>query len=69
MEHQFEEWLKDKPDLVKQVAHKLKPWFEYRIKKTGKRCILFAYYEDGTVAVDTIDNFVFGLKPEDLEKI
>jgi hypothetical protein len=48
---EFNEWLKDKPQSIKDLGGKLKPWVKYRIKATGQHCIIKSYDENGTVMV------------------
>jgi len=83
IEHAFTEWLRDRPEVIKKMAEKFKPWFNYRVKSTGQHCNLYSYSEDGTVTVqinghdnDFLDSInemlpmgVFGVNPEDLEVI
>lgn len=80
-EIEFEEWLRNRPETIKALAAKLKPWFRYRVKPTGQHCNLYSYSEDGTVTVevnghdseflDSLKRFlpvlVFGINPDDLE--
>jgi len=80
-EIEFEEWLKDRPEIIKTMAGKLKPWFRYRLKTTGQHCNLYSYSENGTVTIevnghdsevlDAINKMipigVFGINPDDLE--
>ncbi len=78
---EFNEWLNGRPEVIKEMAAKLKPWNRYRLKQTGQHCTLYSYSEDGTVtinvnghdseALDAINNMtqvrVFGINPDDLE--
>ena len=80
---EFNEWLKDKPQSIKDLGDKLKPWAKYRVKVTGQRCIIKSYDENGTVMVAVTghdDEFldmkylaqpirVCGVKPDELELI
>lgn len=82
IESQFEEWLRDRPEVIKQLAANLKPWFQYKLNSC-QLCTLHSYQEDGTVTVEVNgheDEFlnilysatpihVFGIKPEDLSKV
>ena len=75
------EWLSDRPQEIKDLAEKVKPWFRYRIKETGQHCTLVSYFEDGTLkvnvdghdseALDMMNKIVqvnvFGISPESLE--
>ena len=75
--YELEEWLSDRPQVVKDMARKYPPWNEYRIKSTGQTAILYSYSENGTVTVDitsaTFENAfgaqrrVFGIDVFDLE--
>lgn len=79
----FAEWLRGRPQSIKDLAQKLPPNERYRIVQTGQHCSLYSYFENGTVSV-TVDGHdhkalaamnmlqpfnVFGLKPTDLEVI
>jgi hypothetical protein len=80
---EFDEWLKDRPQSIKDLSDKLKPWLKYRIKETGQHCDIAAYNEKGSVRVlvnghddefldvkyFTQPVFVFGVKPSELELI
>jgi hypothetical protein len=83
LEIEFNEWLKDRPEIIKLMAEKLKPWLRYRLKTTGQHCNLYSYSEDGTVTVtvnghdseilnhmnELIEVNVFGVSPDDLEPL
>lgn len=83
MDKELEEWLSDKPEIIKNMALSLSPFLAYRIKNTGQRGTIISYSEDGTVKLfihghdhemlnslySQIPLTVFGLKPEDLEEI
>ena len=82
-ETEFKEWLKDRPQIIKELAEKLPPWNEYRIKKTGQHCQIYSYSEKGTITVivnghddkfvnainKAVQTKVFGISPENLEII
>ncbi len=75
------EWLVDRPQEIKDLAKKVKPWFRYRIKETSQHCTVVSYFEDGTLKVNVdghdsealdmmnqmIQVNVFGIRPDDLE--
>lgn len=75
------EWLVDRPQEIKDIAKKIKPWFRYRIKETGQHCTVLSYFEDGTLrvnvdghdseALDLMNQMihvdVFGISPDELE--
>jgi len=50
-EEEFSEWLKDKPQSIKDLGDKIKPWNKYRIKPTGQHCRIDVFDENGTVGV------------------
>ena len=83
MSEVFNEWLKDRPKSIKDLASKLPPNLKYKVKATGQYCDIYSYYEDGTVKVtvtgheseilDIINKLkpvnVFGLTRDDLEVV
>lgn len=68
------EWLKEH-SVVREVAEKFPPWELFRLKSTGHRARVSAYFEDGTVQVAITGEYnliafarnVFGINPDDLE--
>ena len=81
MKKEFDEWLRDRPAVIKELAEKLPPWNRYQLKTTGQHCHLYSYSEDGTVTI-TVDGHdseildamnsampinVFGISSDDLE--
>lgn len=80
---EFENWLSTRPESVRALAKQLTPFAYYRIKATGQLCSICAYFEDGTVRVQTRTNprstlgmvwgdtiyEVFGYRAEDLEQL
>jgi len=82
-DNMLNEWLTGRPQAVKDMAYKVKPWYLYRLKPTGQHCSIYSYSEDGTVtisieghdseALDTVNKIigfnVFGIEPQDLEII
>lgn len=83
MQKEFSEWLEGRPKVIKQLAAKVQPWHRYKIKETGQYCNVYAYYEDGTVAVQInghdgemlntmysmMRQNVFGVNPDSLEML
>ena len=79
----LEEWLKDRPQSIKDTARLSPPWNRYRLTKTGQNGTIRSYSEDGTVsmAFDGHDSpdlaainemtpaVVFGIDPADLEPL
>lgn len=53
-EQALNKWLEGRPDVIVDMAAKLKPWLRYRVKQTGQHCSLCSYSENGTVTV-TVD--------------
>lgn len=74
-EVQASDWYKSKSELVRQLIDMCPPTQYYRIRSTGRKCVLYSYgepesqkVEDATFTLKTIDGFlglnhvVFGLK-------
>lgn len=80
MEREWIAWCNTRPDHVKAVALKFRPWKLYRINSSGHRVTLFSFGEgeDGSVTLRVnvtgeynfvmFDRLVFGIKPGDLEE-
>lgn len=74
-EASWNEFVRTRPDVVRRIAERLKPWELYRLKTTGQRVTLYSISEDGTVTVDITGEYnatlfdcqVFGINPDDLE--
>jgi len=72
---EWEEWLKDRPYIIKELAKRFPPNELFLLKTTGQRVYLMAYSEDNTVTVAITGDFnkclfdksVFGINPDDLE--
>ena len=77
----WEEFVQSRPEKVRVVAEKFKPWKLYLNKPSNHRCVLYSFSENGendpvTMTVDITgeynlilhDRRVFGVKPEDLEE-
>ena len=62
-------WLVDRPQVIKDLAHKVPPAC-YTLNDTGQHAWLYSYSEDGTVTVDTttlaglLPVRVFGVNPD-----
>ncbi len=81
LEQNLQEWLSGRPEVIKEMAEKLKPWERYRLKPTGQHCTLYSYSENGTVTItvgghdseplDAMNKMtlinVFGIDPNELE--
>lgn len=80
---EFNEWLKYRPEIIKEIANKVPPWNRYKLKTTGQYCDLYSYSEDGTVTIivngheseilNQVNKIapvsVFGINPDDLEAL
>jgi len=72
----LEEWLEDRPDIIKEMAAKFPGNRLYRLKNSGDRVTIYSYHEDGTLSVSVtgeynfimFDRNVFGIKQDDLEE-
>jgi hypothetical protein len=74
-EKQLEKWLEGRPQIVKDIARKYPPWYEYVHKEHPEAgtYTLHSINEDGTVTCNKVDWLgipmqVFGMNPEDLIK-
>ena len=79
----FEEWIADRPQIIKDLAKKLPPWDRYELRQTGQHCSLVSYSENNTVTIrvdghrepnlDAVNKVmpitVFGIRPDDLKVI
>lgn len=78
---EWENWLADQPENVREMAIKLPPWKLYRLNKTGHRVYIISYDVDPetrkiTLQVAVSGRFnaviferrVFGIDPEHLEE-
>ncbi len=75
-EVEWQKWLKDRPQCVKDLAAKWPPNVLYKNKKTGQVMALQAYDENGNVRAYVLPEYagpvtggasVFGIDPETLE--
>jgi hypothetical protein len=76
----WDEWVSTRPEVVRKIAEKLKPWELYWLPcgdghpLGGHRVTIHSISEDGTVTVDVTGDFnkimfgrrVFGIDPADL---
>ena len=71
----WNKWLEDKPEIVREIGAKINPLSRYRIKETGQGCRLRSIFEDGTLSVfvggpdDGFIYVVFGLSVDDIEEL
>jgi hypothetical protein len=76
----WEEWLASRPDAVRAVLERIKPWKLYRLKTTGHRVVVSCVDEEvgggislkvivsGQFNVVAFERTVFGIDPDDLEE-
>jgi len=75
-EQLWQEWLKNKPPIIKELAARFPPYKLFRLKPTGQRGPIVSLSESGTVTMQITGDFnrvmfaknVFGLNPDDLEE-
>lgn len=73
---EWHEWLKDRPQIIKDLAKQLPPNKLYLLKTSNHKVTLISYEENGTVTVNVSGDFnrvifernVFGVNPENLEE-
>lgn len=77
----LEEWLTDRPQIIKDLAASHPPDSQYRLADSTDEDLyaIYSYHEDGTMTVtrytrlgpDTVIPVwnVFGMKPEDLVRV
>ena len=73
---QWQKWMKERPEVIREMAERLPPNLLYRLKSSGQRVTLYSYCENGTVTVLVSGQYnvivferrVFGIKPEELEE-
>lgn len=74
---EFDAWIKDRPQVIQDLAAKWPPGRLYRHEKTGQFMQLYSYSENGTVTADVLLGYrqidlismrVFGIDPNDLEE-
>ena len=71
---ELEEWIKDKPDVIKKLYHSHPPDRLYMLTTIDLRVTLISYEESGTMTVEISNDFnnvfferqIFGIKPETL---
>ena len=77
IEKEWDAWVAARPDCVRVVAERFKPWLTYRLKTTGQLCGIYSFNENGTITIDCdpgrfdfgVGTRVFGINPDDLELI
>jgi hypothetical protein len=75
-EKEWQQWLADKPLIIRELAAKYPPDRLYLLKTTGQKGLIESYFEDGTVRMSFDGRYckvlfaksVFGLRPADLEE-
>jgi hypothetical protein len=74
----WDEWVADRPPVVRAILEKIDPWALYRLKSTDQIVHFYSCNEDGTITVDiesehnpfmVIGRRVFGIDPDDLASI
>lgn len=77
-ESRWLEWCSSRPEPVREVAERFRPWRLYQLKSSGHRVVVHSFdeHEDGqvTLRVDVLGMFnqvtferrVFGIEPDDL---
>ena len=73
---EFDKWLADRPQVIKDLAKRFPPNVLYQMKDTGHRVFVRGYSEDGTLIVHIggqlnrvmFERDVFGVPPEKLEE-
>ncbi len=81
---QWEAWVEERPERVREVAERFKPWHLYRLTESGHAVRVYSIDEPEdesqpvTLKVLVLDRYnealaferkVFGIKPEDLKFI
>lgn len=77
---EWQAWLAERPDNVREIAEQYPPWPTYRLKSTGQHCAIRVYdeHDDGRVTVKITAWYepmimpprgVFGVDPHDLERV
>ena len=72
----WSEWLETRPQIIRDMAERIKPNVLYRLKSSGHRVFPVSYNENGTVTVAVTGEFnrvfferhVFGISQDDLEE-
>jgi hypothetical protein len=75
-EKRWQEWLEDRPQVIKDLGARFKPWKLYRLNSTKHRVTVLSFFEDGTLTVNitgeynlvSMERSVFGIQPDDLEE-
>ena len=81
MSEELEEWLRDRPQVIKDLARSHPPDAQYRLASGGDDDVylIYSYSEDGTMTVSRFAQVgpfslmpmwnVFGMRPEDLVRV
>lgn len=72
----WQEWLSDRPAVIRDLATRFHPAKLYLLKTTGQKGTIESFGEDGTIRMQFDGRFckvvfaksVFGLKPDDIEE-
>jgi hypothetical protein len=78
---EWDEWVKERPTSIREVAEKLFPWKLYRLKNGGHKVFIHSIDEPADNSEPTLkvivsgqfnmvcfERTVFGIKPSDLEE-
>ena len=76
LDEEFEEWVEERPECIKEMIKKYPPNLLYRLKTANQRVTIYSYAENNTMTVTVSGDYnlidfernVFGIKPEDLEE-
>ena len=83
MSEELQEWLRDRPQIIKDLARSHPPDAQYRLADGSDEdlYVIYSYFEDGTMTVtrytrmtEAPDSWmpmwnVFGMRPEDLARV
>ena len=73
---EFNKWLSDKPEIIKDLVKQIPPGRLYLLKTSGHKVFPYSYNEDGTITVVVSGEYnsvvfernVFGINPKNLEE-
>ena len=73
---EWDKWLKDRPEVIKNLAERFPPNKLYRLHDSGHRVMIYSYGEDETLTVVVSGKYnlvaferrVFGIKPYNLSE-
>jgi hypothetical protein len=74
LEASWVQWLASRPQVIKDLGARFKPWKLYRMKSTGHRVFCLSFSENNTITVAVTGTYnllsmerqVFGIEPDDL---